>query len=313
MIIGFTSNGQVGCSFLNWSFHYLNGDNFYYQARKKNWLPLPNNPLNGLNAHFFKKNHPLTLSDWKETVELFLLNGNDRNFSFYGYVKYQELFEEAIYFSLDKNVKLIYVGTKNYFTYHVLDRNNPQVFSNDLKLQNLKIKEVIRELFFTVPNLESLIGSDGKFRDFLALSIQNLKLMPDLEIIKNFLPHKNFLFIDQQDLLKNEENCMYSMFDFLNLKLDNSRLDGWLKIHKKWKEYILPTYNFYNDLPDILSSIVNGDSFSLKKYKLNILEEAIIQHELMKKYRTRLLVSHLDKFPDDTRYLAEFLLKKIKN
>ena len=72
----------------------------------------------------------------------------------------------------------------------------------------------------------------------------------------------------------------------------------------------MPTNNFYNDLPVILSSIVNGVSFSLKKYKLDVFTEAIIQHELMKKYNNRLLVSHLDSFPEDAKDLTKFLLRK---
>jgi hypothetical protein len=118
MIVGFTSNRQVGCSFLNWSFHYLCGDNFYYLARKKTWQPLPESPLTGSNAHFFEKNHPKECQEWKEMIDVSLFNHSGNNFSFYGCIlKYKELFEEAISFSLDKNVKLIYVGTKNYSTY----------------------------------------------------------------------------------------------------------------------------------------------------------------------------------------------------
>jgi hypothetical protein len=324
MVVGLATFNELGATFLNWSFHYLSGDSFYYQLKKKTWLPLPDNPLTGSNAHLFERNHPLKLSDWKEMVELFLLNGNDNNFFFYGAVcdsrnedhvdakKYRELLKEAISFSLNKNVKIIYIGIKNYSIYKLMSRAFLDFVGSDLELQNKKIKEAIKKVFSNVPNLEFLINSDGGARDFLAMGMRNLESGSDLEITQRFLSHKNFLFIELDDLLKDGENCMYSMFDFLNIKLDGSQLIHWHKVYDQWKEYLLPTHNFYNDLPIILSSIVNGVSFSLKKYRLDVFTEAIIQHELMKKYNNRLLVSHIDSFPEDAKDLTKFLLRKEK-
>lgn len=321
MVVGFATYNELGGTFLNWSFHYLSGDSFYYHLKRGQEIKIPENPLTGINSHLFEPNHPLKLSDWKKTVELFLSNDRGSNFSFYGSVvdsvsgddhikKYKELLKESISFSLNKKVKIVYIGFEDYCIYKLMSRSSLGLSGSDIKLQNKKIKEAVKKVFSTVPNLEFLIDADGDARDFLALNMKKLMAGSDIEIVRDFLSDKNFLFIDIDNFIKNGENCVYSLFDFLKVKLDDSRLISWRKVYDQWREHLKPTCNFYNDLPVILSSIVDGNSFYLKKYKLDIFTEAIIQHELMKKYNDRLLVSHLDSFPEDTKDLTKFLLRK---
>lgn len=57
MIIAFNSTTGIGCTFLNWSLHWLSGDKVYWNEEEKKWLELPVNPLTDINAHLFKKNN----------------------------------------------------------------------------------------------------------------------------------------------------------------------------------------------------------------------------------------------------------------
>jgi hypothetical protein len=315
MIVGFTSCMQLGCTFLNWSLHYLSGDTRYWYEKEKSWLGLTKTPLTDINSHFFKKNHPQSIIEWKKIINSFLSrNDNDNNFSFYGHVSndaakdlplYKENFTEAISFSLNKKIKLIYLGT-DYSIYSIVSRHAISILS-DYKSRNLFYKKNIKEYFNTLPNCESLIDTNGKTRDFLSLAMNNFSPPLDQEIIKSFSSHKNFYFINCQQLVKNGKECLTDMFNFLNLKINSSRMDTWLAIHARWKEHLMPILNFYEDLPTILSSIIGGISHPLKKYRLDIFTEAVIQHELMKQHRDRLLISHLDKFPNNTKELTPFL------
>lgn len=311
MIVGFTSYSQLGCTFLNWSLHYLSGDTRTWYEEEKSWIDVIEDPLTSNDAHGFKKNHPMTMAEWKKTIDIFSSYDSNNNFSFYSClarVKSEqtlENFNEAISYSLDKKIKLIYIGT-DYSTYNIVDRCQFST-SRDRTSKNKIYMKNIKEFFETVPNLESLTGTIGKARDFLSLCMGNINLPLDREVIKDHSSHKDFLFVNCHELLTNEKECLRDLFNFLDLKIDSSRMDNWLRAHSKWKENLLPLLNFYKDLPTIVSSIINGVSHPLEQYRLDIFKEAVIQHELMKKHNDRLLISQLDQFPDDTKDLTPFL------
>jgi hypothetical protein len=310
MIFGFTSYTQLGCTFLNWSVHYLSGDTRTWREKEKSWIDVPENPLTSINSHNFKKNHTLTITEWKKMIDILSSYDSNDNFSFYLQLstieeRTPEHLNEVILLSLDKKIKLIYLGT-DYSTYNLASRSR---FSHQMgrTIKNKMYIKSMKDYFKTVPNLESLTGTNGKARDFLSLSIGNIKVPLDQEVIKDHLSHKDFLFVNCHELLTNEKECLKGIFNFLNLKIDSSRMDNWLEIHSKWKENLLPLLNFYRDLPTILSSIINGVSHPLEQYRLDIFTEAIIQYELMKKHNDRLLISQLDQFPDDAKDLTPFL------
>lgn len=320
MIVGFTSYGQLGCTFLNWSVHYLSGDTRTWYEEEKSWIRVIENPLTNNDSHGFKKNHPVTITDWKKIIDIFSSYDRNNNFSFYGSTlvphhvspsvgtdkkRTMENYHEAISYSLDKKIKLIYLGTE-YSAYNLVDRSQFSM-SWDKAVRNKIYMKNIKEFFETVPNIESLTGTIGKARDFLSLSMGNIKAPLDQEIIKDHSSHKNFLFVNCHELLTNEKECLKGLFNFLNLKIDSSRMDNWIGVHSKWKKNLVPLLNFYKDLPTILSSIINGVSHPLEQYRLDIFTEAVIQYELMKKHNDRLLISQLDQFPDDTKKLTPFL------
>ena len=50
-----TSNRSVGCTFLDWSIHFLSGQNKFFNVDQRAWIDLAKNPLDTLNAHGHKK------------------------------------------------------------------------------------------------------------------------------------------------------------------------------------------------------------------------------------------------------------------
>ena len=53
-----SSARSVGCTFLDWSIHFLSKQHYFYHVISKAWIPLSQNPLSKINAHGHKKNHP---------------------------------------------------------------------------------------------------------------------------------------------------------------------------------------------------------------------------------------------------------------
>jgi hypothetical protein len=312
MIFGITSLTEIGCTFLNWSVHYLSGDTQTWREREKTWLDIPDNPLTRVNSHGFKKNHPKTMPEWKETIDILSSYDSNKIFSFHGLVRNydhslveQTFVKEAISLSLDNGIKLLYLGTK-YSNYNLVQRAKFS-YRFDRTSRNKAYIENMKDYFKTVSDLESLTGTYGQVREFLSLNMGKLKAPEDQELIKNYLSHKDFLFVDCHELLTNEKQCLEGLFDFLNLKIDSSRMEKWLIVHSEWKKNLLPLLNFYKHLPVILSSIINGVSHPLEQYNLDIFLEAIIQYELMIRHKDRLFISKLDQFPDNTKDLTPYL------
>jgi len=312
MIVGFASMDPLGCTFLNWSLHWLSGDKNYWNESSKGWLELCDNPLTDINSHFFKKNHPNSIKNWQNMIDCFCsYNHLVKDYAFYGYVKssnYNE-FQSCISYVLNKKIKLIFLGC-DYPRYTLVDRSHDPSLNHAVEERNIAILKKIKEYFHTVQNLESLIDTPGKARKFLSLCMKNLRREPPLGIAENFLKDENFVFINVRDLLNNGKEYLISMFKFLDREIDTTRMENWLAVYLNWRKFLLPTLNFYDDLPKLLYSIVHGDSLSLTEYKLDIFTEAIIQHELMVKYGTRLLVEHLDHFPDNAKELTQYLKVK---
>lgn len=314
MIVVFTSSAGLGCTFLNWSLHWLSGDKNHWRESVKKWVDLPDNPLTDISAHLFQKNHPYGLTNWQAMIDCFYSYDHlGKDYAFYGYTDpydYNE-HQSCISYTLNKKIKLILLGC-DYLTYQIYRRCDDPSLNHSVEARNFAVLKNVKKLFSTVQNLESLIDTPGKARKFLSLSMKNLRHDSDLRYKKNFSKNKKFFFINCKDLLENGKEQMTSMFKFLDRKIDNTRMEHWLKIYAEWRKFLLPTSNFYKNLPKILHSIVHGNFFPLNDYRLDIFTEAIIQHELMLKYRTHLLVEHLDHFPDNTRELTQYLKDKKK-
>ena len=49
---------SIGCTFVDWSIHFLAGKKQYYSFAQQKWMPLVSNPLTDCNAHGHDRNHP---------------------------------------------------------------------------------------------------------------------------------------------------------------------------------------------------------------------------------------------------------------
>ena len=66
-----TSQQPVGCTFIDWSIHFLSGQTTFFNANDNQWIELTCNPLDQVNAHNHKKNHPAGLDETNKTLDQF--------------------------------------------------------------------------------------------------------------------------------------------------------------------------------------------------------------------------------------------------
>ena len=65
-----TSTHSVGCTFIEWSLHFLSGQNYYFNVVENKLIELSQNPLLKTNAHGHDKNHPIGSKNFKEYLEI---------------------------------------------------------------------------------------------------------------------------------------------------------------------------------------------------------------------------------------------------
>ena len=79
MIIAFTSLTPAGATFMDWSWHWLKGEDQHWN-KKHGWSDLTKNPLSKNNSHSHKKNHPCSLEEWNKFIDSAMAENADVSF-----------------------------------------------------------------------------------------------------------------------------------------------------------------------------------------------------------------------------------------
>ena len=70
---------SIGCTFVDWSIHFLAGKDQYYSFELQQWIPLVSNPLTDCNAHGHDRNHPGGIENLKIISEILKQSSHDKS------------------------------------------------------------------------------------------------------------------------------------------------------------------------------------------------------------------------------------------
>lgn len=325
----FSSNYSVGCTFLDWSLHFLSGAKEFYSVEHKNWIPLCDNPLTDLNAHVHQKNQPFGLQQTKDYIDQLCLNLNDQLSSLYvfpletyataqllGHDPTQQLddktfsrmldyawsdYVDALDHCLHKNFSLIYVNlSKKNILYTDTVRSTERLFLSSASANSAEQITMDMQQVFFQDSIEkwTKLGLVNRWdiRERMALDMRPFRaLLCDRQSFNRKLPH---LFIDAQSLWYNGHRTIERIMQFVGLKLDASRWNHWVLIYAQWQQKQLKILQFEFDLDNIIQSIKHGWFYDISG--LTFQQEAIIQHCLIYQHGLNLKTWQLEKFPDNT-------------
>lgn len=335
------SNKSIGCTFLEWSVYWLSNHLTYYSWAENKNIDLVSDPLQKINAHGHKKNHPCGFSETTDCLttitnqnvndliscypcdlgylDALNINGLDNNLLkttdgvdlIRRYIEKDRL--DLINFLHDQKFQIIYLHIpKKYWIYAESTLRNYDVkyLSKDLnrvkKIYNTDTeyyKEIL-ELYYE----ESLKQYD-EMTDWDLREIMSLSLIPenDNDYKKSFPLEKPHKFIPIENFWNYGDEVMVQVLDFLELSLNYNKLDHWLTIYKKWQKQNFKILNFMYSFDHIVESIVNNWNFDLKQFNLTLRQEAIIQSQLIKQYNLTIKNWQLNKFPDNAKDLHSLL------
>lgn len=324
-----TSLEQLGCTFLDWSIHYLSGQTeyFYTGIRKTEikpiaWTKLSDNPVKSINAHGHPKNHPHGSDELNLEIKIIKdTNIPTKLYSSYpvpkdgfkGTIKEnQYIIEDYIkIFDIckDNGIPLIFV-TRYPIDYLMNLRNRDTYNKNPRDLNT--IIDYQRQYF--PENIKKWNEAAWDSREFLAVHIRPFENYLESLFSKTKYMHemlsKDHYRVNANRLWFDGELVLISILQFLNLKLDTSRLAKWKDVYRNWQENVTIPYSRLSwDISLICQSIVNGYSLDLSSYKLDLYDEAIILHVLLYQYNLNIKSYGLESFPKNTKDLHMILEK----
>jgi hypothetical protein len=328
-----TSCVSVGCTFFDWSIHFLSGQQNFYQADQQQWAPLSQDPVLEINAHGHPKNHPGgSIKTQQQILKMHSLP-QDKLYSCYptayqinyvakhlgipidlagdpeNYKKITEYtnndFNSLFEFCHQTNTKLIFVSNNpSTPLYHLSLRNlDSGVLGNSIPKSVADAEKERNQVFFK--NSEkiweelNLIDVWDK-REQLALDTRPF-LIPETNFDKMTFPH---LWVSASELWYNGEQAALKMCKYLGLAVDQQRLNAWRHIYAKWQAKQLKLLEFCYSYQHIVDSIVNNWYYDID---LTFDQEVVIQHCLIYQHNLNLKTWQLTKFPNNTQDLHKLL------
>jgi hypothetical protein len=329
-LVTVTSIAPIGCTFLDWSIHYLSSAEQYFIA-DDGWVPISDNPLSNLNAHQHLKNHPSGLAQTKQVLEK--IKSTTDLVTVYPYPLHIDLAAKQAnidVLNVNENVDLIHqiLGDDYIKTLKFLYENNskiiflsldesmnlyttefrtlgPLLHNSDILAKNeSELRKSFDNVFYS--DKESAWGTfDNKWdlRERLALDYRPLKKWnPKMDFS---LPH---FWVDSREWWFNGQETIERIMDYVEIPIDSTRYDNWLKVYYQWQKIQLKNTKFAHEYKHIVDSIVNGWDY---KIDLSFNQEVVIQHCLIYQHNLNLKTWQLDKFPDNTKKLHDLLESNI--
>ncbi len=328
-----TSRRSVGCTFFDWSMHFLSGQDLFYKASQQQWIPLCQDPVQELNAHGHQKNHPAGAAATAQQLDTFLSLPQEQQYSSYPTTmkradaakdlgitieeiglnsNYQKIvqhiandFDSIFEICHKKNIPLIYVAEDPTVTlYHINARSLDVGLISDKPYSSVtEAKEDFQKIFFN--------NSGQTWKDLGLIEIWdqreqqalNSRPLQEQYCNTNAMSHPH-LWINCQELWTQGEAAAIKMLNYLQLELVHDRLLDWRPIYAKWQSKQLKALEFCYNYKHIVDCIVNNWYCEID---LTFEQEVIIQHCLIYQHNLNLKTWQLAKFPNNTQDLHKLL------
>jgi len=319
-LIGIVTDPGVGGTFLNWSLHYLAGHNYYYCAKKSDWVKVPENPVQDKNSHGFIANQVHSKESFdKEYLKLYAVTTEQfhtiyfHNFNFTSKSETDPEAKQCIeQLDADQLIVLSVSTTNNrHKLYHssFVKRYESASSFVDLSVQLSSNQDILDDFinYFFQESIEKWrqagLTNHWDKREFLALNYRP-------NAVKHIAPNVNLTRdhyrLDVTELWHIFEQTVVYMFEYLNLKIDTTRWENWTRIYHKWRQVHYQRILFVWYFDEIINYIINGYSMDLVRFDLDLIQEAVIQHELIYKHNLNLKTWQLEKFTN-TKQLHDLL------
>jgi hypothetical protein len=315
-IVHLTSRYSTGCTFLDWSIHWLSGKTDVWTPNSNRPVPIIDNPIKNKIAHGHPKIHPHGLDNIKmvmgkinrvaydDLISIYWV-GNRTGHTETDITKFEyQVKKQAISANVEcwawlceqgyKGIFMDFVGPKMYLDQLRTTQNPFGVF-----LEN-EIDAIRQWLELFKDNLD--LTHTWDVREQYALILRPYETWEFSLPIDRSYDHYYFNNIDWwyhgQDHIK-------KIFDFLGKSIDLSRWNHWVTVYEEWAVIQRKIVDFANNVDNIVTDIVSGKDREIEK--LSFRQEAIIQHLLIYKHGLNFRTWNLETLPTNTKDIHNLL------
>jgi hypothetical protein len=326
------STYSIGCTFVDWSIHYLAGKDQYYSFAQQSWIPLVANPLTDCNAHGHDRNHPVGIENITAMMQQAKNMPDTGLYSMYpstvesDYVRKKfkinlEQIDEKEFHQLEQDwradefaklFKLCADHAQVIFIHDNQYTNWFRLFAHQRMVHKVSVDEQAeieyRQQCFHKKSIDRWkdIGLENIWdvRERQALDTRPLDM-----ITRQLTDHCDFsrphFRASVCDLWHRGVQLFHQIMMYLDIPIDPDRLTQWIPIYHEWAQKPLALMLFGDSFDDTIQCIVNGWYKELPELTFD--QEVIIQHALIYRHNLNLKTWQLEKFPRNTIDLHRLL------
>jgi len=293
MIVGILGPGGCGGTFLDWSLHYLSGNNNNWvieceiQNRKnittQYQQDITNNPLIKNTAHNHEKTHPNTES-LPGVIDIFKSLSPVALHTFY-YVDSMLPLQTAT-------------------TYNTIIKNNPDLLFITYKFDKTDVDKIFCWQIEKNPNYLNRFNNTISSVNMLELPVWEQREILSLYYPKCIqgqicneimLDHTNAIVVEFNEIVNSGDDQIENIFNFLKIKIDKTRWPLWKEIYKVWQHG--NNLDFYQDLDKIIDCILSNTKFDLTQYNMTFAKEVVISNRLLYNHNKTLKSLNISRIP----------------
>ena len=316
-IVHMTSKYSIGCTFLDWSIHWLAGKNDIWHATKK-VVPITPNPIEGKIAHGHVKNHPggrseielvtnrIQQADYDDLITMYWI-GQRFTPREIAEKTFKETLETTIIDTWKwlgkqnyKGIFLDFVGPKMYID---MSRMNNNIHGGNHDSQEDAVRYDINVM---KPELD--MPNTWDVREQLALVLRPYE---DVNLTADIDKSYDHYYFNNLDWFYHGEKHIKEIMDFIDRPILDPRWSHWKFVYHKWADVQRNLVRFATSVDDWVNNIVKGNEVILPR--LTFRQEAIIQHLLIYKHNLNFKTQGLEKLPNNTLKLHRKLEPNIHN
>ena len=326
------SDGNVGCTFVDWSIHFLAGKTQYYSFPQQAWIDLVSNPLTDLNAHAHDRNHPSGIENVTEMIQQAKLMPDSELYSMYPCTAESDHVRRIFNLDLEQISEREFIRLEQDWYADEFSRifnhcadNAKVIFLHDTQsikwfrlfsYQRIKYKVIVdeqaeiayRQQSFHKKSIDQWkkIGLENIWdvRERQALDTRPLDI-PDSTLTNRCDFSQPHFRASVCDLWHRGVRLLEQIMTYLDVPIDPDRLAQWIPIYHDWAQRPLSLMAFADSFDDTMKCIVNGWYKQLPDLSFD--QEVIIQHALIYQYNLNLKTWQLEKFPNNTIDLHRLL------
>lgn len=305
-MIAILTDPQIGGTFLTWTVYFLSGRSDYFSARQNKKIEVCNNPLSEKNAHNFLPNQPQNYDEFA-TIFYKTLEHDEHLYMH----QFKHSTEHAVAEVCQHAEKIVILSLRpEHVLYQCGYTPRSKVVPAWTSTQKLtdpdSIYEDFTDQFFKESKqvwAQAGLNNVWDKREFIALNFYPFKHSSILNYVDT---DTSYHLIDASDAWTNLDQHIDELFSYLDLSVDQKRIEHWLSVYNVWKTYHIKKLNFVNSFELIMHNILNDIDMDLEIFDLDLVQEAAIQHVLIYKHNLNVKTWNLIKFTN-TKQLHNLL------